>query len=85
MEILILFIRGSIEFSCGEAHSKVKGGLFRCRSFWDGCLAASPFVSSIVNEGFPLPFVQLPPTFFLGKIVRYCKALNSSGQPSLSF
>lgn len=53
------------ELSCGEARGKVKGGLFHCRSFWEDCLAASPFVSSIVNEGYSLPFAQLPPALFL--------------------
>lgn len=53
------------EFSCGEARGKVKSGLFRCSSFWEDCLAASPFVSSIVNEGYSLPCAQLPPAFFL--------------------
>lgn len=43
----------------------VRGGLSKCSTYWRNTLNASPFVQSIVQDGYKIPFQSIPATCFL--------------------
>ena len=43
----------------------VRGGLYRCSTYWRDTLNASQFVQSIVQDGYKIPFRSIPETCFL--------------------
>ena len=47
------------------ASDSVRGGLFNCSNYWKDTLNASPFVQSIVQEGYRIPFNSIPDSCFL--------------------
>ena len=45
-----------LNFLVAQHTVKIKGSFYRCRLFWKDFLAAWPFVSSVVNEGYLAAF-----------------------------
>ena len=58
---LVSFCRDAKKSDFSPVGCTVKGGLNRCKLFWEASLSPSPFASSIVNEGYSLLFIELPP------------------------
>ena len=43
----------------------VRGGLYKCSTYWRDTLNASQFVQSVVQDGYKIPFRSIPETCFL--------------------
>jgi hypothetical protein len=86
---LFLFSSNSDDVHASFCSDSVRGGLYRCSTYWRDTLNASQFVQSIVQDGYKIPFRSIPETCFLAnnKSARdhldfvseaHCKKSNSS-------
>ena len=61
----ILFSSNSDDVHASFCSDSVRGGLYKCSTYWRDILNASQFVQSIVQDGYKIPFRSLPETCFL--------------------